>query len=169
MSIEDLINEYADYCYRVAYTYVNQHEEVEEIVQDVMWAYYTKQSSFNQQASLKTYLTKITVNKCYDRIRRKKIRKYFSLKDKNVEEVKINPAVEFEKSERNNEILNTVLALPHKYREIIVLYYYEEYRLAEIATILDVSENTVKSRHARAKKRLQDTLRNVYFDEDSWR
>lgn len=63
-------------------------------------------------------------------------------------------------------MLQAVLDLDEKYREIIVLHYYEEMTLVEISDVLSLNINTVKSRHSRAKKQLQDQLKEVYFDEE---
>ena len=58
-----------------------------------------------------------------------------------------------------------VLQLDPKYRDVICLYYYEGYSQREIASILRIPENTVKTRMARAKKQLRDVLGGTEYDE----
>lgn len=79
--LEEIIEEYGDYLLRVAYLYVKDLTIAEDIVQDVFIAFYKKQSQFKGNASLKTYLVKITVNRCHDYLRSWK-RKRLILMDK---------------------------------------------------------------------------------------
>lgn len=53
LSIDELVEQYADYCYRVAYVYCKEHEAAEEIVQDVLMSYYSAQQRFNRESTLK--------------------------------------------------------------------------------------------------------------------
>lgn len=165
LSIDELVEQYADYCYRVAYVYCKEHEAAEEIVQDVLMSYYSAQQRFNGESTLKTYLTKITVHKSYDYLRTRK-RKFLFFKAKIDEEKHFDPSYLHLQAEKNGEVLQAVLDLDEKYREIIVLHYYEEMTLVEISDVLSLNINTVKSRHSRAKKQLQDQLKEVYFDEE---
>ena len=66
--------------------------------------------------------------------------------------------------EMRGEVTQAVLALPIKYREIIVLYYYEEFSINEISALTGVSETALKSRLQRARKKLKITLQ----DEEGW-
>ncbi|MGL6031480.1 MAG: RNA polymerase sigma factor [Kurthia gibsonii] len=169
MEIEELVETYADYCYRVAFTYVKDHGAAEEIVQDVLLAHYQNEHTFEQRASLKTYLAKITVHKSLDYLRKKE-RKwgFFFTKGKNVEvaDTTINLANTYAQKEKYGEVLDAVLQLDEKYRAIILFYYFEENTLAEISEILSIPLNTVKTRHQRAKQQLKQSLKEVYFDEE---
>lgn len=63
------------------------------------------------------------------------------------------------KSFREEEHIKALRSLSFKYREVLVLYYYEEYNTSEIAKLLNVSVNTVKSRLRRGKEKLADILK----------
>ncbi|XRD26516.1 sigma-70 family RNA polymerase sigma factor [Lysinibacillus fusiformis] len=69
MDIEQVIEEHGDYLLKVAYLYVKNKATAEDIVQDVFIAFYQKQEQFRQQASLRTYLVKMTVNRSHDYLR----------------------------------------------------------------------------------------------------
>lgn len=169
MEIEELVETYADYCYRVAFTYVKDHGAAEEIVQDVLLAHYRNEHAFEQRASLRTYLAKITVHKSQDYLRKKKGKwRFFFTKEKEVDigDSTINPANLYGRKERNGEVVDAVLQLDEKYRAIILFHYFEEYTLAEISEILSIPLNTVKTRHQRAKQQLKQSLKEVYFDEE---
>ena len=63
--------------------------------------------------------------------------------------------------------LRAVLRLPERYRIVIHLFYYEDYSIAEIARLLDLSEGAVKSRLSRARKQLRAQLTEGWEDEQS--
>lgn len=63
------------------------------------------------------------------------------------------------KNEQNSELIQSVLSLPVKYREVIFLYYFEEMKLSEIGASLEINTNTVKTRLARGKSLLGSTIK----------
>ncbi|MFC7684709.1 sigma factor [Ureibacillus sp. GCM10028918] len=64
--IEEVLNLYGDYLLRIAYTYAKDKRIAEEIIQDVFLAYYRKHDQYREEAVLKTYITKMTINRWYD-------------------------------------------------------------------------------------------------------
>jgi RNA polymerase sigma-70 factor (ECF subfamily) len=66
---------------------------------------------------------------------------------------------------KDDTVIMEVMRLPGKYREVILLYYYQGMRAKEIAKILSLPQPTVSSRLKRAKNRLQKRLERWYFDE----
>ena len=152
---------YGEYCIRVAYLYVKDWEAAEEIVQDVFLAYYRQQDRFEGRASLKTYLVKITVHKSHDYLRswKRKIGLFMSTKyaTASVEQLKIQ-------EEQQSELLAALLQLPIKYREVLILHYYEDYKIREIADILKVSDSTVKTRLVRGREKLKGLLADFEWE-----
>ena len=153
--LKEVMNAYGEYCIRVAYLYVKDWAAAEEIVQDVFLAYYKQRGQFEGRASLKTYLVKITVHKSHDYIRSWKRKVGFFMPTKtaapSVEQVKIQ-------HEQQSELLEALLQLPIKYREVLLLHYYEDYKIREIADILQASESTVKTRLVRGRDKLKTLL-----------
>lgn len=158
-----IMDEHGEYCLRVAYLYVKDWAIAEEIVQDVFFAYYRQQECFEQRSSLKTYLVKITVHKCHDFLRSWKNKRHNLLEKLHIGMSKRTPEKELlEKDDRR--ILTTALfELPLHYREVLILYYYQELKIREIAEILASTENTVKTRLRRARQMLQEKL-----DKNDW-
>lgn len=152
---------YGEYCIRVAYLYVKDWEAAEEIVQDVFLAYYRQQDRFEGRASLKTYLVKITVYKSHDYLRswKRKIGLFMPTKYAipSVEQLKIQ-------EEQQSELLAALLQLPIKYREVLILHYYEDYKIREIADILKVSDSTVKTRLVRGREKLKGLLADFEWE-----
>ena len=141
--------------------YVKNESTAEDIVQDVFIQFFKTFEQYEKRAHVKTYLTKITINKCYDYLRSFTSRKNIWLKllsQKNPQSYEIESTIE------QSELMRHVLALPMKYREMIVLYYYEDLTTAEIATLLNLSDNTVKTRLRRAREKLKLHIKN-----EDWR
>ncbi|WP_274307373.1 RNA polymerase sigma factor [Solibacillus daqui] len=164
MDIELLIDTYSDYLYRIAFIYTKDRLVAEEVVQDVFVKYYHTSEQFKGEASLKTYLIKITINRSYDYLRSWKNKKhmlveYFQGATKGTEQLYVE-------QELRAEITAAVLTLPVKDREVLLLYYYEEMTVFEIAEVLEVAVSTVKSRLQRARAKLKPKLQwEVTYDE----
>lgn len=163
MDLEEALQLYGDYCLRIAYIYTKDRQAAEEIIQDVFLQY--EPDSFREEASLKTYLVKITINKCHDYTRKLSRRTKIFL-EKYLPLAKENLSGEDFYHLEFSEVTQEVLKLPIHYREIILFYYYEELKITEIAKLLNLSENTVKTRHMRAKKALKKSLTEVNFNDE---
>ena len=77
--IERVMNEHGEYLLRLSYMYVKDWAAAEDIIQDAFIRYFQHADQFEHRSSLKTYLTKITVNCCYDYLRSWKNKKVTSL------------------------------------------------------------------------------------------
>lgn len=159
--LKQLMRAHGDYLVKLSYIYVKSWSTAEEIVQDVFVKFFETQEQFEERASIKTYLAKMTINKSHDHLRSvsgrlKILRQMWQTANKT------QPSIEQETLERlaKNQIADAVLQLPLKYREVIALYYYEEYTSREIAELLDVSENTVKTRLRRGRTLLRPKLKD---------
>lgn len=158
--IDQLMQEYSDDILHLVYTYVKNRTTAEDLTQEIFIKCYEKLNQFNQQATLKTWVYRIASNHCKDYLRswhyRKitlsdKILDYIPSKSKQVEE-------EIIANSEGNILINAVMNLPLKYREVVFLHYYEELSLAEISKITSVNINTIKTRLKRAKELLKDKM-----------
>lgn len=153
-----IMDEHGEYCLRVAYLYVKDWTIAEEIVQDVFLAYYHQQNRFQQRASLKTYLVKITVHKSHDHLRSWKNKRHVLFEKLHIGASKRSPETDLIGAEERIMLKTALFELPIIYREVLVLYYYQELKVGEIANVLACSENTVKTRLRRARHMLQGKL-----------
>lgn len=156
-----LMEEYGNMIVRLAYTYVKQKQVAEDIAQEVFISCYNGLDRFQKKASFKTWLYRITVNKCKDYIsswsyKHIHYKDFFGM-------LKKDTLVDSEvmDREKNEVIFNKTLALPIKLREVIILHYYEDLSISEISESLAINSNTVKTRLHRARKKLK-----VFFEED---
>ncbi len=155
------------YLVRLAYTYVKDEAKAEDLVQEAFIQYYIHLENFEARSSVKTYLYRITVNLCHNHLKSWSHRKLeWTETISNWFVSKENP----EQSAINNETsveVNTLLAtLSRKYREVLWLYYMEDFSIQEISGILECSVNTVKTRLARGRHTAKTTFEEGMLDEN---
>ncbi|MEO4051855.1 sigma-70 family RNA polymerase sigma factor [Solibacillus sp. CAU 1738] len=158
MDLQKVMNDYGEYCIRVAYLYVKDWAAAEEIVQDVFLAYYNNHSRFEGKSTLKTYLVKITVHKSHDYLRSWRAKKRRLLQP--FQMTTTAPSIERQAvlAHEKSELIEALLELAMHYREVLILYYYEELKIRDIAALLECSENTVKTRLKRGREQLKEKL-----------
>lgn len=167
MQLEQLIRTHGEELLRLAYTYVKNQQAAEDIVQDVLLKAFEQQEQFRGEASYRTYLFRMTINRSYDYLRS------WSYKNTILTE-KIQQIFKGTKSAEQEVLVLTenrllgeaVLNLPMKYREAIILYYYKELKIEEIADLLACSDNTVKTRLRRGREKLKQTLEGGAWDDE---
>lgn len=163
--LEEIMILYGDELTRLAYTYVKDSETAKDIVQTVFIKCYTHLKTFKGEAKLKTWLYRITINKCKDYVKSAYSRRFILFKkDINVKsDTMPSPEEEIIYQSMQAELKNIILSLPLKYAEVILLYYYEELDINEIADILQISKNTAKTRLRRGRKNLLPFLKKEEF------
>ncbi len=131
---------------RLAFTYIKNVQDAEDIVQEVFFTYLSKSPSFVDETHEKAWLIRVTVNRCKDALRKQK---HAPLPLS--EEIVSLPA-------EDRTLLLAVLALEEKYRLPLHLHYYEGYSIAEIARILHANPATVGSWLQRGRAHLKRQL-----------
>ena len=156
-SMQQLVKQYGEYIYHLAYLYVKNKENAEEITQDVFYNFRMKQEQFRGEAQLKTYLTRMTINRAHDELRKMKRR---TILESVLPFMKTEPSAETYvlNDEVGQSVKDAVFALPIHYREVIILHYYEDYSVTEMTHLLHLSENTIRTRLRRAKQQLKMEL-----------
>ena len=146
--IEDFVTRHENRIYRIAIAIMGNKADAEDIMQDVfLKVLENKAPQFESDEHETAWLTRTTVNHCRNRLRSHWWKKTEPLLD-------IYPA----KDDEQQELLETVNALPAKYRIVIVLFYYEGYSTKEIAETTNQKESTVRSQLARARHMLKEFL-----------
>jgi RNA polymerase sigma factor (sigma-70 family) len=152
----DLMQRYGDMVLRVAFTYVKERQLAEDISQEVFIRCYQSLDTFKNKSSYQTWLYRITVNYCKDYVRSWSYRHLIPQAIVKEEERKVDSIdSQVVRKEENDLIFSEVLNLSVKLREVLILYYYEELTIEEVANILSVKPNTVKTRLHRARKSLR--------------
>jgi RNA polymerase sigma factor (sigma-70 family) len=163
-----LMDEYGDMVLRVAYTYVKKQQLAEDISQEVFISCFNHLEQFQNRSTYKTWLYRITVNKCKDVLKSWSFRNLY-YKDFLQNILKTGtPGSDTMMilSEEKEMIFNQVISLPLKLREVITLYYYEELSIDEIAKLLNLNTNTVKTRLHRGRNSLKLSLKGSSLNEE---
>lgn len=148
-----LYDQYSKAMYNLAFRILNNREDTEDILQDVFVECFRNIDSFRFESTFGAWLKKITINKCINQIKKKKID--LTLCD-------TLPSVTYEEEEEvlydTEKIFKCIESLPDGYRIILTLYLLEGYDHSEISQILGISESTSKSQYSRAKEKLRNLL-----------
>jgi len=143
---------------KIAYTYVKNREMAEDIVQDVCEKALQQTAEFRGEASYKTYLIRMTINRSYDCLRSWKY-KQLSLSNTVIQLLHLEtPERKAMQNDEKAQLGLQVLKLKPKYREVLVLYYYEDFTTLEIAQILAIPEATIRTRLKRGREQLKGKL-----------
>lgn len=153
-----LMREYATDLKRIAFLYVNDHSECEDIIQEVYISCFENLADFRHEANYKTWLTRITINKCKDHRKRWSVRNLLYKPLVGVMKKEHSAEDQYIHTENSREILKEVSSLPPKFKEVLILYYFHEMTMQEVSEILGIKHNTVKSRLLRGKKLLSGNL-----------
>lgn len=152
-STEDLnrvMDAYADMIRRICFVHLKNKHDTEDVFQNVYMKYLLYEGIFESSEHEKAWFVRVTINACTDWLRYFSRRKWMPLEMIREEEEVLDSM--------SSEVLEAVLELPEKYRNVIYLYYYEEYSAVEIAKILEKKENTIYTWLSRAKDMLRKKL-----------
>lgn len=163
--IERLINCYGDDVLRVAYLYVKDMHKAEDIFQEVFIKVFKKYDTFKGISSEKTWIMRITINVCKDYFKSFWIKRVFLNSDREDDKEEYSEVYSSEglddtiiKSIESQELLNEVMNLPIKYKEIIILYYYQQFNTREISEMLKLPEGTIRTRLFRSRELLRKSV-----------
>lgn len=135
-----------DTMYHVAKTLLRNDADCYDAIQEAIVKAFSKVHTLRSDALGKTWLIRILINECYSILRRSK--RLVSLEEFPREDAA-------EETEDYSDLYEALTRLPEEAKLSITLYYLEGYSVKEIASILKLSENGVKSRLARARSRLR--------------
>lgn len=167
--IENLIREYGNDVLRTAYMYVKDIHTAEDIFQDVFIKVNQKLSTFEGNSSIKTWIIRITINTAKDFLKSAWNRRVVPMMEYQEDTIISDSDYEsVENEDSNNMIMEAVLSLPVKYKDVILSVYYNDMTIAETAEHLNLPEGTIKSRLSRARQKLKDGLEGRVSDE-SWK
>ena len=153
--IEDIYRRYVDMLYRVAYSFMKNSADAEDMVQETFIRLLRSGTSFASEQHEKAWLIVTVSNLCKSALRSPWQRRT------GLDDMAEPPAAA---DATPDETLEAVLALPEDYKLPIYLFYYEGYPTAEIARMLGVAPATVRSRLNRARKKLKLTLGGDTYD-----
>jgi RNA polymerase sigma-70 factor (ECF subfamily) len=154
----------------VALRTMGNPDDAADGLQDGMVAAFRRAGSFRGEAAVTTWLHRVVVNACLDRLRAAKIRRFEALPDDVDDRGTVvataarddQPHAAAEVAERRRRVLDALATLPPEQRAALVLVDMEGYPVAEVAEMLGCAEGTVKSRCSRGRTRLAGLLGDLH-------
>jgi RNA polymerase sigma-70 factor, ECF subfamily len=162
-----LFARHRDRLWAVALRTMGNPDDAADALQDGMIAAFRRAGSFRGEAAVTTWLHRVVVNACLDRIRAAKVRRADALPDdldshrdrgSLATSTPVDPADSALVDERRQQVLTALAQLPADQRAALVLVDMEGYPVAEVAVMLDCAVGTVKSRCSRGRARLAELL-----------
>ncbi|MFV0134859.1 RNA polymerase sigma factor SigM [Streptomyces sp. HMX87] len=164
----EIVRRHRDRLWAVALRTLGDREEAADAVQDALVSAYRAAHTFRGQSAVTTWLHRITVNACLDRVRKAASRKTAPVDDTERLEQLLEPhesaSAPAERNDLHRQLVQALATLPADQRAALVLVDMQGYPVAEAARILDVPTGTVKSRCARGRARLLPLLTHLRPD-----
>lgn len=144
------IERYSDTVRRLCMIHLKNSADTEDIFQTVFLKYVLSSVSFQDEEHEKAWFIRVTINACKDLLK-----SFFRSHTVSLEEVMEQPA---QLSPDHRDVLDAVLSLPPKYRNVVYLHYFEDYTAPQISRILHKNVNTIYTLLTRSKQMLRERL-----------
>lgn len=151
--LTELVGRYQKLLLRMCYVYLRDEETARDAVQETFLKAYRALDGFRGESSEKTWLIRIALNTCRSMQRSAWQRRL----DRRITPEDL-PDREAPARERDSDVMCSVMELPVRLREVVMLYYWQDMNVCEIAETLGVSQSTVSRRLQQARKKLHDML-----------
>ncbi|WP_163527232.1 sigma-70 family RNA polymerase sigma factor [Halobacillus ihumii] len=151
-AFQELIQEEKNKLYRMAYVYVKNESDALDIVQEAIYKAYISMKTLKENKYFSTWLTRILINQALDFIKKNK-------RVIPIDEIENFHTREVHREEDSIDLVDAINRLQDQYKSIIILRYYKDFTIKQIAETLDRPEGTVKTHLHRAVKQLKMDLK----------
>lgn len=141
---DEIVNMYSPLVYRIASLRTKSKFLADDVFQNVFLRYISKERTFESEEHRKAWFIRATINCCKSEF----LSAWFT-RTEGISDDYVAP------SDKYDEIRDSVMRLPAGYRDVILLFYYEDMPVSEIASALKLSEGNVKMRLSRARAMLK--------------
>ena len=172
-ALAPLVEKYKRMVYRLAMQITKNHADADDVMQETFIKVYRSIRTFRKDAAFETWLYRIAVNEALNFVKRRDRQRESTLETASEAEYEVitryraqianDPHIHAEKAELRHHVTEAVNNLSVKHRTVVILHEFEGLTHAEIASILNCSEGTVRSRLHYARKKLR-TLLKSYVD-----
>lgn len=167
------IDFYSDMLFKLCLLRLQNRQDAEDVVQEVLYQYIRRDVTFESEQHEKAWLIKVALNGCrklwrsawYRHISRQETTDEAMYSGPDMETVRntdTSPESEMLRKETNRMLLQAVMKLPLKYRDVIHLFYYEDLSVKQIAEITGRKESTVTSQLTRGRELLRQLLKEDF-------
>lgn len=154
LAYQRLIEDLSIYLYNIAQAMLKNDEQSADAIANTILKAYTKLKTLKKPEYFKTWISRILINECKDILRKNKKIVYIEEYYNQTNEQEVDTISKEEKI----DVIDAINKLDKKTKDVVILYYYNELKIEEIAKILNLPEGTVKSRMNTAKNKLYDLL-----------
>ena len=147
---EQIVRTYADMVYRIAYRYMKNSIDTDDVFSEVFLAYFKKERTFESEEHRKAWLIRVTINCAKDFLAQRAQLQQLH------EETLSDPTAR--DADTYMDLYKAIEGLRPEYREVIKLFYLDDLSVKEIAQILNKNENTIKTQLFRARDTLKSAL-----------
>ena len=153
----DLVNEYQGTLLHMCYVYLRDPEMAKDAVQETFLKAYRNLNTFRGECNVKTWLIQIAINTCKSMQRSAWLRHH----DRRITPEDLPHTVMIVQAE-DMDVMCDIMQLPPKLKEVIILYYWQDMNVSEIAQSLGIAQSTVSRRLKHARDILHDVLDRRY-------
>lgn len=158
--LERIIDTYGNAVLRMCFLYLKDVHLAEDATQETFLKVYRNYAQFDGAAGEKTWVMRIAINVCKDMLRSAWNRRV------NVVETLSDVPVTQEYPHADDTVLQAVMELKPRYREVILLFYYQDMKISDIARVLHAPESTISVRLKRAREQLKKRLEGWYDERE---
>ena len=151
--VEAIVNTYGSMLYRICVVNLGNESDAEDAVQETFIRYVNKAPAFESDEHEKAWLIRVAMNICRDMLR-------FRFRHPVVDTSFLKDVAT---TKENSYVREALMEIPEKYREVMLLYYVEEYKIDEIAGIIGKTPSAVKMRLAKGRQMLAEKYREEYL------
>ncbi len=155
--IAQLYDTYGDMLFRLAYSIMLNQADAEDAVQDIFIKIIGRIPEFTSSSQEKAWITKVLANHCKDMLRKRKLRLYTPLEEV-LEQSGHGLSVPGPEDNGGTELFQMVLSLGEKYREPLILHYFEGFSIEEVSEILSIGQSAVKMRLSRGREMIRKKM-----------
>ena len=167
-----IVRQHVKKVFNIAYKFVGQHDEAEDLTQDIFLKVFKSLDSFDRRANFQTWLISVSRNLCIDHYRR--VRKERETIDRNIDANELSPISReegqvgaLEQRDRVALLRQALASLPEALRTAVVMRDLQERSYPDIATALGLPEGTVKSRINRGRTELARQIKKLRGEDYS--
>jgi RNA polymerase sigma-70 factor (ECF subfamily) len=163
-AFNELVGRYQEKIYWIARKFVNDHDQADDIVQEVFIKVYSALKNFRGESGVYTWLYRITVNVALNALRKQRIRDFIRIDEffETAEDENEQPDAIFEKDEQQKLIEEAIAKLPEKQKAVFILRYHEELSYEEISLILKTSIGGLKANYFHAVKKIGEYVNRAH-------
>jgi len=147
-AIEKIVDTYGNMLFRLCLITLGNASDAEDVLQETFIRYLQKAPDFENAAHEKAWLITVATNKCRDMIRFRSRHRFVDLAEMS----------EYTQEPTDSGIIEALLAVPDKFRVVLILYYVEEYRVEEIAKMIGKTSSAVKMRLQKGRRLLREAF-----------